>query len=105
MSSKNDYKYWIKMKILSNVIDNWVMRCDHIGQVKLMSYILSTFNPMDHTWCYDKIKEKAIIQLIGVSKASIFNYLNGLVKAEILFKNGRGVYEINKTLLEYGSHR
>lgn len=103
MKDKNDCKYWIKMKLLSNKVDNWVMRCEHIGQVKLVSYILTTFNHTDHTWTYDKHKEKAIMQLIGLSQTSIFNYLKGLVKAEILIKKGRGIYEINREFLEFGS--
>lgn len=102
--ARNDIKYWLKMKILAPT-DSWVMRCTHIGQVKLFGYILSTYNTNDGTWSYDKYKEALIVNKLDITKATIFTYLKKLVEAEILIKRGKGIYEINDKFIEYGSRK
>lgn len=105
MRKDKDLKYWLKMKIYTNPIDNWAMRCTHIGQVKLFAYILSTYNTTDSTWNYDKYKEAVIIDKLKITKATLFVYLKKLVDSELLIKRGKGLYYINDKYIEYGSKK
>ena len=98
-------KYYLKMKIKENSIDNFLMKCTHIGEAKLFGYILSTFNPNDLHWTYDKYKKEAIIQLLDVSEATIFSYLKLLCKSQLLIKKGKGIYIVNKEYIEFGSKK
>jgi len=103
--NKSTDKYWLKMKIKDNMIDNWVLKCERLGEVKLFAYVLSTFNLNDNTWNYDSFKEKAISQLLGLNRSTIFNYLKSLCKNRLLIKKGKGLYEINSEYIEFGAKR
>ena len=98
-------KYWLKMNIKENSIDSWIMKCTHLGEVKLFGYILSTINVNDMTWNYDKYKKEAIIKLLELSEATIFKYLKLLCKNQLLIKKGKGLYTINEEHIQFGSKK
>lgn len=93
-------KYWVKMYMMVGT-DSWIMQCTHIGEAKLFGYIISTFNQNDCSWSVTAEKIKAIEALLGIKKASVYNYLKSLVKNKLLVKVGRGNYRINKEYISY----
>ncbi len=95
-------KYWVKMMMMEGT-DSWVMRCEQIGEAKLFSYILSTYNQNDASWTMTVERLAAIKKLIGIEKASVYNYLKHLVKAGLLLKTGRGHYKVNEQFVSYGN--
>lgn len=103
MAIKN--KYWVKMLIKENIIDSWIMRCTHMGEVKLYGYILSTFNPNDMSWTYNKFKQQAIEKLFDLKESTVFKYLKLMVKNGLLIKQGKGTYLINQEYIQFGSKK
>ena len=96
-------KYWLKMYVKDNVIDNVFFKFDRLGEGKLFGYILSTMNVNDCTWTYDKYKGTAIMQLCGIKEASIFNYLKLLCNKGILKKMGKGIYLVESEYIGFGN--
>ena len=101
---KKKYKF-AKMMLQENSTHTWVTACEHIGEVKLFSYIIATCNKDNLEWTYDKFKEKAIISLYDIGQTSIFNYLKRLCSAKgkdpLLFKIGKGLYRINNKYIDF----
>lgn len=81
--------------------DSWIMQCEHIGEAKLFGYILSTFNQNDCSWSITAEKIIAIQAVIGIGKASVYNYLRSLARKNLLIKAGRGNYKINPDYVSY----
>lgn len=97
-------KYWVKMYMLEG-LDSWAMRCNQIGEVKLFSYILSTFNKTDGSWVNTKPRRVAIEQTIGLKESTVFNYLKLLKKSGLLIKLGRSEYKVNEEFISYGASK
>lgn len=95
-------KYWVKMYVKENVVDNMLFKFERLGEARLMGYIVSTMNINDSTWTYDKHKATAIMQLCEIKEASIFNYLKLLCKKRMLSKVGKGHYLVDSEYLEFG---
>jgi len=95
-------KYWLRMNVKENLIDNYLFRFERLGEARLFGYILSTMNLGNMCWTYDKAKEKAMLVLLDCSVATIFNYLSLLCGKGILVKEMKGSYKINPSYIEYG---
>ena len=89
------------MNILDGTL-SWVMKCDHIGEAKLFGYILGTFNQSDMTWTNTADAQRAVEQLLGIKRPTMFNYLKNLCKNGLLSKLGKGSYKLNELYVQYG---
>jgi hypothetical protein len=96
-------KYWIKLYVKENMIDNLLFRVERVGEARIIGYIISTMNIHENTWVYDKTKGLAIMRLCNLKEASVFNYLKLLCTKKILIKKRKGLYALGDEYLEYGS--
>jgi hypothetical protein len=82
--------------------ESWATKCDHIGEVKVFSYILATFNRNDTLWTMSPEKLKALAHLYDIQESTIYKYLKNLVSKGLLFKAGRGHYRVSDEFIDYG---
>ena len=97
--------YFAKMMFRKNSTYTWINACDHMGEAKLFGYIITTCDKNTLLWNYDKFKERALLQLLNVSRASIFSYLKLLSTDKgcgaLLVKEGRGLYRVNEKYIDF----
>lgn len=73
----------------------------HIGELRLLNYILGSMNKQNLTWFYNKTIRDECCKKVNVAESTLNLYLKNLKDYGILESPTRGVYSINKDLINY----
>lgn len=98
VKKKSYYKLYIDMT--GNDI---LKEFKHIGELHLFRALLKNMNKETYQWFSTKDTRKEISNELGLSEATISNYLINLIQYKVLKKLNRGCYEINRKFIELES--
>ena len=77
-------------------------RLTHIGELKMLEFIVTNMNNSDLTWSYNAYVGKRIFEETGIPVGSQKRYISMLVKTDVVRRIGKGLYRVNSTWVDYG---
>ena len=78
-----------------------INKVKHIGELKLLNYILGSMNKQTFVWYYNKDTKEQGCRRAEISESTMGTYLKNLKDYGILESPTRGIYSISKKIINY----
>jgi len=79
-------------------------KLSNLTQVKVFKEIVQHSNKTSLKWSHSEAERVRISTRLRISEITFKRALQGIVKSKLIFKTGRGNYELNPEYVSYGKH-